>query len=108
MRISIKHEVCREYSVKSIGINADEFINWQLEKKNINEVVHYIWYCVESDRFQKNENELVQNLMNTLNFSLDSNMDYSGKSIKLKIDAQAVQSENQAGTSLDALGWPEE
>ena len=60
-------ELDQEYSVKSIGINADEFINGQLEKKNINEVVHCIWYCVESDRFQENENELVQNLMNTLN-----------------------------------------
>ena len=60
-------ELDQEYSVKSIGFNADEFINGQLEKKNINEVVHCIWYCVESDRFQENENELVQNLMNTLN-----------------------------------------
>ena len=60
-------ELVQEYSVKSIGINADEFINEQKEKENINEVVHCIWYCVESDRFQKNENKLVQNLMNTLN-----------------------------------------
>ena len=52
-------ELDQKYSVKSIGINADEFINGQLEKKNINGIVHCIWYCVESDRFQENENELV-------------------------------------------------
>ena len=46
-------ELDQEYSVKSVGVNEDEFINEQKEKENINEVVHCIWYCVESDRFQK-------------------------------------------------------
>ena len=60
-------ELDQLFSVNRIGTDADEFINEQLMKKDINEVVHCIWYCLESVRFQKTETRLVQNLMNSLN-----------------------------------------
>lgn len=57
----------QNYSITNVGIAADQFIYDQLKKNDINEVVHYIWYCIESIRFQKKEKNLVQNIMKTLN-----------------------------------------
>jgi predicted GTPase len=60
-------ELDQNYSITNVGIAADQFIYDQLKKNDINEVVHYIWYCIESIRFQKKEKNLVQNIMKTLN-----------------------------------------
>lgn len=59
-------ELEQEFSVNAIGINANDFIKNQLNKKDINEVVNCIWYCIKSDRFQSLEHGLVQDLMGTL------------------------------------------
>ena len=59
-------ELEQEFSVNAIDINANDFIKKQLDKKDINEVVNCIWYCIKSDRFQSLEHGLVQDLMGTL------------------------------------------
>lgn len=46
-------ELDQNYSITNVGFAADQFIYNQLKKNDINEVVHCIWYCIESIRFQK-------------------------------------------------------
>ena len=55
-------ELEQEFSVNAIGINANDFIKNQLNKKDINEVVNCIWYCIKSDRFQSLEHGLTKKL----------------------------------------------
>ena len=47
------------------------------------------------------------NLITQINFNLVGLDNYSSKTIKLNIDAQAVQAENQADNVFSVQGWPE-
>lgn len=62
-------ELDQLFSINRIGTDYDEFINEQLKKNNINEVVHCIWYCLESDHIQKTEYRL-NNYEKTIIFQL--------------------------------------
>ena len=56
-------ELNKEFDVNAIGLRACEFIKNQLK---INNIVHCIWYCVSSYKFQKEEKKLINNLCNCL------------------------------------------
>lgn len=46
-----------EYGVNEVVNSAKKFINFYLEKKNPDEYVHLIWYCITGTRFEKIEQE---------------------------------------------------
>lgn len=58
-------ELNQTYNIDAIGLKANEFIEEQIRKNNINDFVHCIWYCVHTNRFQNVEKELVRNLVNS-------------------------------------------
>lgn len=58
-------ELSDEYDVNAVGFNAQNFIQKQRKENNINDLIHCIWYCVTSARFQQKEKELVNKLIDT-------------------------------------------
>ena len=58
-------ELSDEYDVTAVGFNAENFIQHQRKENNINDLIHCIWYCVTSSRFQPKEKELVNKLIDT-------------------------------------------
>jgi hypothetical protein len=48
-----------------VGFNAQNFIQKQREKNNINDLIHCIWYCFCYKRFYTVERELVNKLIDT-------------------------------------------
>ena len=46
-----------EYGVQEVVNSATKFINYYLNKKNPDEFVHLIWYCITGTRFEKIEKE---------------------------------------------------
>ena len=80
-------ELEQAYSIDAVGDMATEFINEQFETKNINNFVHCIWYCISSDRFQKLERSIVNNLVNTL------------KNSKIPVIIVLTQSDNEEKTA---------
>ena len=55
-------ELAKLFSVKSVGITITDYINEQLKQNNINNFVHCIWYCIDSTRFEEDEQVLVNNV----------------------------------------------
>ena len=52
--------------------------------------------------------ETTPNLITNINFNLGPNdSQFTGGDFELKIDAQAVQSEHNAETALESVGWPQ-
>lgn len=50
-----------------------------------------------------------ENLLNTIEFNLNNlTSKYSGSKISFNVEAQAVQSKNNANSAIRAKGWPEE
>ena len=59
-------ELTKAWSVNNIGDAMRDFIQEQLAKKDINDFVHCIWYCVGTNRFQDEEKILVDNVISSI------------------------------------------
>ena len=59
-------ELKEEYGTNTVGFQAKEFIKNQISKNKIDDFVHCIWYCVNSNRFQDEEQKLVKNLISKI------------------------------------------
>ena len=56
-------ELSKAFNVKGIETYIENFIKEQLSRNKIEDFVHCIWYCVSSDRFQDEESDLINNLI---------------------------------------------
>ena len=56
-------ELSKGFNVKGIETHIKDFIKDQLSRNKIEDFVHCIWYCVSSDRFQDEESDLINNLI---------------------------------------------
>ena len=56
-------ELSKGFNVKGIEKHIENFIKDQLSRNKIEDFVHCIWYCVSSDRFQDEESDLINNLI---------------------------------------------
>ena len=55
-------EISVNYGAKQVEQESINFINSQLETKNINNFVHCIWYCISGNRFEEQEIKLIASL----------------------------------------------
>ena len=55
-------EISVNYGAKQVEQESINFINSQLETKNINNFVHCIWYCISGNRFEEEEIKLIASL----------------------------------------------
>lgn len=80
-------ELDQNYSITNVGIAADQFIYDQLKKNDINEVVHYIWYCIESIRFQKKRKKFSSKYNENIKYNkyLQKNQSYSSNNSSNKM-----------------------
>lgn len=62
-------ELKEEFNPNTVGFQATGFIQKQIEKNNVNDFVHCIWYYVNSTRFQEEEKKLVSKIINTVESS---------------------------------------
>lgn len=60
-------QLSKDYSVNRIGDIINEYIQIQLAKKKIENFVHCIWYCISSNKFQDDEQDLVNNVIKAAN-----------------------------------------
>ena len=56
-------ELSKGFNVKGIETHIENFIKDQLSRNKIEDFVHCIWYCVSSDRFQDEESDLINHLI---------------------------------------------
>ena len=56
-------ELSKAFNVKGIETYIENFIKEQLSRNKIEDFVHCIWYCVSSDRFQDEESDLINHLI---------------------------------------------
>ena len=56
-------ELSKGFNVKGIETHIENFIKDQLSRNKIEDFVHCIWYCVSSDRFQDEESDLINSLI---------------------------------------------
>lgn len=56
-------ELSKGFNVKGIETHIKDFIKDQLSRNKIEDFVHCIWYCVSSDRFQDEESDLINHLI---------------------------------------------
>ena len=56
-------ELSKGFNVIGIEKHIENFIKDQLSRNKIEDFVHCIWYCVSSDRFQDEESDLINHLI---------------------------------------------
>ena len=104
-----KHEFFVRVSPDIVGTDANN------HTFNANEVVSYQssasdWVYKDGWYYYKKivkRNETTSNLMANIRFDLDKiTANYPKGQFKLNIKAEAVQAENNAGSALEAMGWP--
>lgn len=118
--ITINSSVSRRVRVKNI-CNHPMFIRIKLDMllndKNDENIDNRVTYDINEEDFIYRDGwyyykevlkpgEETNNLITKIDFNLDNYDETKGKSMKLNIDAQAVQSENQEEDVLLAKGWP--
>lgn len=59
-------EINKSFNAQAVQFQASQFIQQQMTKNNFNDFVHCIWYCVNSNRFEKEEKKLVEQLIKTV------------------------------------------
>ena len=55
-------ELNMDFGAEEVKIEAEKFINAQLETNNMNNFVHCFWYCITGTRFEEAENKLLNDL----------------------------------------------
>lgn len=102
IRVSLK---INGISSEGTEFNADDMVAYQINEEDW--IYHDGWYYYKQPLKSK---ETTQELMSQIIFvdisSITNN--YPGSRFDMKIDAQAVQSENNAQDVLLAAGWPEQ
>ena len=119
--ISLNSSVSRRVRIKNI-CNHPMFVRIKLslllDNEYDNNLNNSVWYDINNEDFLYQDGwyyylkplepgKETDNLITQMNFNLIGLDNYMGKTIKLNIDAQAVQSENQTDNVMSAKGWPE-
>lgn len=112
------NDLSRILSVENVG-NHPMYVRvslktYTLEKKEIDNVISINakgnWVYQDGYYYYNkvlNPQDVTSELMDKIEFNTDIiNSEYSGKTISLKIEVEAVQSEHNSDNVLDALGWP--